>query len=61
MTLSYELDKKDPNTNFKLSACYFQKADCSKAWKYYKECMKAGGQPITEEYTKALSEQCKSQ
>jgi tetratricopeptide (TPR) repeat protein len=59
MTKSYQIEKKDQNTTFKLSVCYYQKKDCQKAWRYYKECMALGGQTITEEYTKALEEQCK--
>lgn len=60
LTKSYQLDKTDPNTTFKLSICYFQKDDCSNAWKYYNECMSVGGQPITEDYTKALKDKCKT-
>lgn len=56
---SYQIDNKNPNTTFKLSVCYFQKKDCKNAWKYYDECVIVGGQPITEEFTKALNEQCK--
>lgn len=55
---SYQLDKTDQNTTFKLSVCYFSKNDCDKAWKYYDECMGLGGQPMTEEYTKALKDNC---
>ena len=60
MIKSYQLDKKNPNTTFKLSVCYYQKSDCINAWKYYNECKSVGGQPITEEYTNALAEKCKS-
>jgi len=60
MTQSYELDKKDQNTTYKLSICYFEKNDCTNAWKYHKECMALGGQPITKEYTTALKEKCKN-
>jgi Tfp pilus assembly protein PilF len=59
MTTSYRIDNKDQNTTFKLSVCYYQKKDCEKAWRYYKECVTLGGQPITEEFTKALKQQCK--
>jgi Tfp pilus assembly protein PilF len=58
LTKSYQLDTKDQNTTFKLSICYYQKKDCKNAWKYYDECMSLGGQPITEEFTKDLKEQC---
>jgi len=57
---SYLLDDKDQNTTFKLSVCYYQKKDCKNAWKYYNECKISGGQPITEDFTKALIEQCKA-
>jgi len=57
---SYQLDKKDPNTTFKLSICYYQKKDCKNAWRYYEECKLVGGQPITEDFTKALTELCKT-
>ena len=60
LTKSFELDKTDPNTSFKLSICYFQKKDCKNAWKYYTQCKTFGGQPITDDYTKALAEQCKT-
>jgi tetratricopeptide (TPR) repeat protein len=59
MTKSYFLDEKDPNTTFKLSVCYYEKKDCKNAWKYYNECISLGGQPVTEDFTKALKEQCK--
>ena len=60
MTKSFQLDKTDPNTSFKLSVCFFQKKDCNNAWKYYDVCKSVGGQPITDEYTSALKEQCAS-
>ena len=60
LTKSYQLDKKDPNTTFKLSISYYQKKDCKNAWKYYDECKLLGGQIITEDFTKALTEQCKT-
>jgi tetratricopeptide (TPR) repeat protein len=60
LTKSFQLDKADPNTSFKLSICYYQKKDCINAWKYYNECKSVGGQPITEDFTNALTEQCKT-
>lgn len=60
LSKSYQLAKTDPNTTFKLSVCYFLKEDCIDAWKYYKECMSVGGQPLTEEYSKALKDKCKN-
>lgn len=59
LTKSFQLDKTDPNTSFKLSICYYQKKDCKNAWKFYDVCKSVGGQPITEDFTKALTEQCK--
>ncbi|MDB5014790.1 MAG: hypothetical protein JWQ25_2992, partial [Daejeonella sp.] len=56
---SYAIDPKNQNTLFKISACYFIKKDCDNAWKYYNECKKLGGQPITKEYTDALTQGCK--
>ena len=57
---SFQLDKSDPNTSYKLSICYYQKKDCKNAWKFYDECKSVGGQPITEDFTNALTEQCKT-
>lgn len=59
MTQSNKLDPKDQNTTFKLSILYWNKEDCENAWKYYDECVKYGGQPITEGYTKELEKKCK--
>ena len=56
---SYQLDKKEQNTTFKLSICYWIKGDCNKAWKFYDECKELGGQPITEAYTNDLKKKCK--
>jgi tetratricopeptide (TPR) repeat protein len=56
---SYSVDPKNQNTLFKASACYFMKGDCDKAWKYYSECKALGGEPITPEYTAALTRNCK--
>ncbi len=56
---SYQLDPKDQNTTFKLSTCYLYKGDCDKAWKFYNECKVLGGQPITEDYTNTLNQECK--
>ena len=37
-----------------------QKKDCKNALEYYNQCKSVGGQPITEDFTKALAEQCKT-
>lgn len=58
MTKSYQLDPLDQNTSFKLSICYWNKGDCSNAWKFYGVCNALGGQPITEEYTIDLKKKC---
>lgn len=57
---SLAIDDKNQNTLFKLSACYFYKNDCKNALAYYNKCMKFGGKPVTEEYTKAISQMCKN-
>lgn len=56
---SYAIDPKNVNTTFKLSTVYFSLNDCGQAKRYYDECKENGGDPITEEYTKALKENCK--
>lgn len=59
LSRSYMLDKKDVNTTYKLSVCYWNAGDCKNAWKYYDITSALGGQPITEEFTKDLEERCK--
>lgn len=59
ITQSLKLDPKDQNTTFKLSILYWNKGDCDNAWKYYDECVRDGGQPITEAYTADLKVKCK--
>lgn len=56
---SLTIDSKNQNTLFKLSASYYLKKDCKNALKYYTECKKLGGKPITIEYTNALNQLCK--
>lgn len=56
---SYEIDPKNQNTLFKLSVCYFLKADCENARKFYEQCKLLGGKPLTKEYTEALDKACK--
>lgn len=55
---SYSINPSNQNTLFKLSAAYFYKKDCNNAWRFYKECMKLGGRPITQNYTDALKKMC---
>jgi len=55
---SYNIDPSNQNTLFKLSAAYFYQKDCTNAWKFYNECMKLGGNPITQDYTDALKKMC---
>jgi tetratricopeptide (TPR) repeat protein len=57
---SYSIDSKNQNTLYKLSVCYLQKDDCKNARKYYNECVKLGGKPITKEYTDVLNKKCKN-
>jgi len=55
---SYAVDNKNQNTTFKLSICYYLQEDCKNALRYLKECDKAGGQPVTNEYRKDLENNC---
>lgn len=55
---AYKIDPNNINTTFKLSVCNFLNHDCTNAWKYYNECKRLGGQPITDDYTAALKSQC---
>jgi len=57
---SYSIDKKNQNTLYKLSICYFLKDDCKSARIYYDKCEKLGGKPITKEYSEALNKKCKN-
>jgi len=58
LTRSFNLVPSAPETNLKLSVCYWNKNDCSNAWKYYDNCKALGGRFITEEYTKAIQSKC---
>ena len=55
---SYSIDPLNQNTLFKLSAAFLYSNDCKNAWKFYNECMKLGGKPVTQEYTDALKKMC---
>jgi tetratricopeptide (TPR) repeat protein len=55
---SYKITPSNQNTLLKLSVAYFYNKDCSNAWRFYNECMKLGGQPITREFTEALKKLC---
>lgn len=55
---SYDIDPKNQNTLIKYSACFFYQKDCANARKFYNECVKLGGKPITKEYSEALAAQC---
>ena len=55
---SYNIDPLNQNTLFKLSAAYYYKKDCKNAWRFYNECMKLGGKPVTQDYTDALKKMC---
>jgi len=55
---SYAVDPENQNTLYKISVCYFEKKDCENARRYYNECLKLGGRPITKEYTEALNSFC---
>jgi tetratricopeptide (TPR) repeat protein len=56
---SFELDPKNQNTSYKLSACFFNKDDCKLAVQFYNACRALGGDPIVPEYTEALKKRCK--
>jgi tetratricopeptide (TPR) repeat protein len=51
---SYNIDSKNTNTIFKLSAAYLKNADCANALRYYNECKALGSKLITQEYTAAI-------
>lgn len=57
---SLAIEKKNQNTLFKLSVCYYLKKDCSNALLYYNECLNLGGKPITKDYAMAINELCKT-
>lgn len=59
MLKSYQLDPKNQNTSYKLSSAYWNKGDCDNAWKYYEICKGLGGNPITEDFVKELTQKCK--
>lgn len=61
LTKSYTLDSTDQSTTFKLSVVYYEKGDCTNAWKYYEECKSWGGHLITKEYTEDLIKNCKQE
>jgi tetratricopeptide (TPR) repeat protein len=57
---SLDIDNKNQNTLFKISSCYYFKKDCKNALLYYNKCMKLGGKPVTQEYTDAIRQLCKT-
>lgn len=57
---SYQINPKEENTLYKLSVSYFKNNDCENARKYYNECKRAGGNLITDQYTKDLLSACKN-
>ncbi len=56
---AYSIKPRNVNTVYKLSVFYFQLKKCDLAWKYYYECKRLGGTPITDEYTADLMKRCK--
>lgn len=58
---SFQLDPTDQNTSYKLSSCYLVSADCNKAREYYELCKELGGQPITDDFSEALINNCGAQ
>ncbi|MBC7566184.1 MAG: tetratricopeptide repeat protein [Pedobacter sp.] len=57
---SYAIDPLNQNTLYKLSTYYFDSNDCDLSLKYYRECMKLGGQPVVQRYKDAIKERCGS-
>lgn len=55
---SYSIDPVNQSTLFKLSIYYFDNNDCDLALKYYRECMRLGGKPVTQRYKDAIKERC---
>lgn len=55
---SYSIDPVNQSTLFKLSIYYFDNNDCNLALRYYRECLKLGGKPITQRYKDALKDKC---
>lgn len=58
LNTSYQIDPKEANTCFKLSACYMLKAKCGDAWRYFRECEALGGAGITEDFKAELQGRC---
>ena len=58
LNTSYHIDPRNPYTTYMLSRFYALNNNCDSAFKYYNECMTAGGQPITEKFTRALKARC---
>lgn len=55
---SYAVNPEHPNTSYMLSRYYIKINNCDSTLKYYRECKKNGGQPITEGYTNAIKARC---
>ncbi len=55
---SYEIQPQNAYTTFMLSRYYARVNNCDSAMKYYNECKKSGGQPITEQYSAAMKRIC---
>jgi len=55
---SYGVQPQNAYTTFMLSRFYARVSNCDSAMKYYNECRKSGGQPITEQYSAALKKMC---
>jgi tetratricopeptide (TPR) repeat protein len=59
LTRSYTIDPLNQNTLYKLSVCYFLRNDCEMAKRYFLECKRLGGKPITDDFTKAILTKCR--
>lgn len=55
---SLAIDPNNLNMLYKLSALYFLLDDCDNALKYFNECDRLGGKPITDDYRKDIKKKC---
>ncbi len=51
-------DPKSAEANFRLSAAYLRKRDCTQAWRYFDACNELGGSHLTTELGPVLKAKC---
>lgn len=56
---SYEIDRIDQNTLYKLSVAYYTNGDCKNAILFLERCKALGGKPIDKSYESELKKKCK--